>query len=150
MIVVASLIHLLKIANLTVSHDKGGTAEQDGDTDGHRHTHTHTDMHSNDLNRLTLEPSVRTLANQREKLLRRARGVSMDAVDAARDALNTVVARRLTPEQREACIYEYRTQSVAVSGDRPLGGAGPWTLLKARSGKDIPRRYRLRDTHNSH
>lgn len=69
-----------------------------------------------------------------------------EQVDAARDALNTVVARRLTTEQREAAMYEYRTQSVAVSGDKPLGGAGPWALLKARSGKDIPRRYLLRNT----
>lgn len=88
-----------------------------------------------------LEPPVQVLARRREGLLRRARGVSMEAVDAARNALNTVVARRLTPEQREACIYEYRTQSVAVSGNKPLGGTGPWTLLKARSGKDIPKRH---------
>jgi hypothetical protein len=65
----------------------------------------------------------------------------MDAVDAARDALNTVVAKRLTPEQREACVYEKRTQSIVVSGNKPLGGAGPWVVVRARSGKDIPKRY---------
>eukprot|EP01043_Picozoa_sp_COSAG02_P029840 COSAG02_NODE_1876_length_10570_cov_3.717887_2_plen_636_part_00 len=84
---------------------------------------------------------MQILVRKCEMLLRRARGVDMDAVEAARSALNTVVAERLTPEQRDACMYEYRTQSVAVAGNKPLGGAGPWVLLKARSGKDIPKRY---------
>eukprot|EP01043_Picozoa_sp_COSAG02_P040722 COSAG02_NODE_3316_length_6950_cov_37.603999_1_plen_689_part_00 len=108
--------------------------DEDDAAESHRH-------HSFSLSGLDLEPSVQILARKRETLLRRARGVNMDAVEAARSALNTVVAARLTPEQRAACLYEYRTQSVAVAGNKPLGGAGPWVLLKARSGKDIPKRY---------
>ena len=65
----------------------------------------------------------------------------MESVDDARDALNTVVSTRLTPEQRESCVYEYRTQSVCVKGDKPLGGEGPWTAVKARSGKVVPKRW---------
>ena len=72
---------------------------------------------------------------KQETLLRRARGVCMESVDASRDSLNTVVSSRLTPEQGGRCVYEYRTQSVAVAGGRPLGGEGPWVLVKARSGK---------------
>ena len=70
--------------------DEGGPAEQHG----HRL-----------LGGRSLEPSVQILARRHERLLRRARGVCMEAVDAARDALNVVVSRRLTPEQRGLDVY---------------------------------------------
>ena len=91
-----------------------------------------------------LHPAVAILVRKKEKILRRARGVSMGEVSAARSALNTVVTSRLTPEQSDTAMYEYRTGSVAVSpgrGARPVGGEGPWTLVKARSGKDVSGRW---------